>query len=152
MLDAPSAASALLFAGVTSVALSPAVVLLATVVLHHNDLILLAIGSAFVWLLAITVCASFWWATASLGDGSRLVLAPPRVLASRLAARCRVATAVRWPQSREDYAATYDVAAGVEIDRRFGTSRRNFEMLELGHIDVDSADSWTTRPGLQIIS
>ena len=68
-------ASALLFAGLTSVALSPAVVLLATVVLHHNDLILLAIGSAFVWLLAITVCASSWWATASLGDGSRLVLA-----------------------------------------------------------------------------
>ena len=75
MIDAPSGASALLFAGVTSVALSPAVVLLATVVLHHNDLILLAIGSAFVWLLAITVCASFWWATASLGDGSRLVIA-----------------------------------------------------------------------------
>ena len=75
MLDAPSGASALLFAGVTSVALSPAVVLLATVVLHHNDLILLAIGSAFLWLLAITVCASFWWATASLGDGSRLVIA-----------------------------------------------------------------------------
>ena len=76
MLEAPASfASGLLFAGVTSVALSPAVVLLATVVLHHNDLILLAIGSAFVWLLAITVCASFWWATASLGDGSRLVIA-----------------------------------------------------------------------------
>ena len=70
-----TAASALLFLGLTSVALSPAVVLLATVVLHHNDLILLAIGSAFVWLLAITVCASLWWATASLSDGSRLVLA-----------------------------------------------------------------------------
>jgi hypothetical protein len=75
MLFDATAASALLFAGLTSVALSPAVVLLATVVLHHNDLILLAIGSAFVWLLAITVCASLWWATASLGDGSRLVLA-----------------------------------------------------------------------------
>jgi len=75
MLEATSFSSGLLFAGVTSVALSPAVVLLATVVLHHNDLILLAIGSAFVWLLAITVCASFWWATASLGDGSRLVIA-----------------------------------------------------------------------------
>ena len=78
-------------------------------------------------------------------DGSRLVLAPPRVLASRLAARCRVATAVRWPQSREDYAATYDAPAGAEIDRRFGTSRPNFEIPELGHIDVDSADSWTDR-------
>jgi hypothetical protein len=73
------------------------------------------------------------------------VLAPPRVLASRLAARCRVATAVRWPQSREDYAATYDALAGAEIDRRFGTSRPNFEIPELGHIDVDSADSWTDR-------
>jgi len=67
--------SVLLFAGLTSVALSPAAVLLATVVLHRNDLILLAIGSAFVWLLAITVCAAFWSATASLGAGSRLVLA-----------------------------------------------------------------------------
>ena len=33
----------------------------------------------------------------------------------------------------------------VEIDRRAGTSRPNFEMLELGHIEVDSADFWTNR-------
>ena len=56
-------------------------------------------------------------------DGSRLVLAPPRVLASRLAARCRVATAVRWPQSREDYAATYDVPAGGTSDVHRGDAR-----------------------------
>ena len=39
------------------------------------------------------------------------------------------------------------VLAGVraEIDRRFGTSRPNFEMLSLGRIDVDSADFWTDR-------
>jgi len=33
----------------------------------------------------------------------------------------------------------------VEINRRFGTSRPNFEILELGHIEVDSADFWTDR-------
>jgi len=33
----------------------------------------------------------------------------------------------------------------AEIDRRFGTSRPNCEMLELGHIEVDSADIWTDR-------
>ena len=53
----------------------PALVLLATVVLRRNDLVLLAIGSAFVWLSTITVCAAFWWAAASVGGGSQLVLA-----------------------------------------------------------------------------
>ena len=38
-----------------------------------------------------------------------------------------------------------DVDLGVEIDRRFGTSRPNFRTLELGPIDVDSADVWTNR-------
>ena len=33
----------------------------------------------------------------------------------------------------------------VEINRRFGTSRPNFEILSLGHIEVDSADFWTNR-------
>jgi hypothetical protein len=33
----------------------------------------------------------------------------------------------------------------VESDRRFGTSRPRFEMLSLGHIEVDSADFWTNR-------
>merc|ERR1712147_204858 len=33
----------------------------------------------------------------------------------------------------------------VDINRRFGTSRPNFEILELGHIEVDSADFWTDR-------
>ena len=37
------------------------------------------------------------------------------------------------------------VLACAEISRRFGTSRPNFEMLSLGHIDVDSADVWTDR-------
>ena len=37
------------------------------------------------------------------------------------------------------------VASRARIDRRFGTSRPNFEMLSLGHIDVDSADFWTDR-------
>ncbi|KAH8070987.1 adenosine-phosphate deaminase [Aureococcus anophagefferens] len=31
---------------------------------------------------------------------------------------------------------------GVEIDRRAGTSRPNFEILELGQFEVDSADFW----------
>ena len=33
----------------------------------------------------------------------------------------------------------------VQINRRFGTSRPNSEILELGHIEVDSADFWTHR-------
>ena len=33
----------------------------------------------------------------------------------------------------------------VEINRRFGTSRPNFDILELGQIEVDSADFWTNR-------
>ena len=32
------------------------------------------------------------------------------------------------------------VAGGADVDRRFGTSRPNFETLSLGHIDVESAD------------
>ena len=35
---------------------------------------------------------------------------------------------------------SYTAPGRAEIDRRFGTSRRNFEILELGHIEVDSAD------------
>ena len=33
----------------------------------------------------------------------------------------------------------------AEINRRFGTSRPNVEILELGHIEVRSADFWTNR-------
>ena len=44
-----------------------------------------------------------------------------------------------------DFRASDAVPSRVEISRRFGTSRPNFEMLELGHIDVDSADFWTDR-------
>lgn len=62
------------FAGVTSVAVSPAAVLLATVVLPKPELVILTIGSAFVWLLAIVLCAAFWWATAALGVVPRLAL------------------------------------------------------------------------------
>ena len=40
---------------------------------------------------------------------------------------------------------SYTAPGRAEIDRRFGTSRRNFEILELGHIEVDSADFWTDR-------
>ncbi|KAH8071956.1 hypothetical protein JL721_3860 [Aureococcus anophagefferens] len=36
-----------------------------------------------------------------------------------------------------------DVRRCVEINRWFGTSRPNFEILELGQIEVDSADFWT---------
>jgi hypothetical protein len=38
---------------------------------------------------------------------------------------------------------SYTAPGRAEIGRRFGTSRRNFELLELGHID--SADFWTDR-------
>ncbi len=38
-----------------------------------------------------------------------------------------------------------DAGLRADVDRRFGTSRPDFEMLELGHIDVDSADVWTNR-------
>ena len=37
------------------------------------------------------------------------------------------------------------VAGCVDIDHRFGGSPPNFRTLELGHIDVDSADFWTNR-------
>ena len=33
----------------------------------------------------------------------------------------------------------------ADVDRRFGTSRPNFDMLELGRVEVDSADFWTDR-------
>jgi len=33
----------------------------------------------------------------------------------------------------------------AELDRRSGTSRPNFEIIELGQIEVDSADVWTDR-------
>ena len=70
---AMSLASWLSFAGVVTVAASPAAVLLATTVLHRPELVILAIGSACVWLLAITLCAVFW-ATAAVGTVARLVL------------------------------------------------------------------------------
>ena len=38
-----------------------------------------------------------------------------------------------------------DALVCVEINRWFGTSRPNFEMLSLGHIEVDSADFRTDR-------
>ena len=38
-----------------------------------------------------------------------------------------------------------DARLRVRINRRFGTSRPNFEILSLGHIEVDSADFWTGR-------
>ena len=42
--------------------------------------------------------------------------------------------------------ATRDVAPGcAEVNRWFGRSRRNFSMLQLAHIEVDSADLWTNR-------
>ena len=37
------------------------------------------------------------------------------------------------------------VAGCVDIDRWFGGSPPNFGTLDLGHIEVDSADSWTNR-------
>ena len=39
----------------------------------------------------------------------------------------------------------FQVDACVQINRRFGTSRPNFEILSLGQIEVDSADVWTDR-------
>ena len=72
-----SLASWLSFAGVVTVAASPAAVLLATTVLHRPELVILAIGSAFMWLLSIFVCAAFWWATSSAGDVLRILLVVP---------------------------------------------------------------------------
>ena len=37
------------------------------------------------------------------------------------------------------------VAGRADIDRSFGGSPPNFGTLDLGHIEVDSADSWTNR-------
>ena len=62
------------FASHAAVALSPAAVLLWTVVLPKPELVILAIGSAFVWLLAIFVCAALWWATGALDILPRLAL------------------------------------------------------------------------------
>ena len=39
----------------------------------------------------------------------------------------------------------FQVDACVQINRRFGTSRPNFEIIQLGQIEVDSADFWTDR-------
>ena len=55
-----SAASALHFSGVVSVAFAPAAVLFATVVGSRPELIVLMVGSAFVWLCAISVVATVW--------------------------------------------------------------------------------------------
>ena len=42
--------------------------------------------------------------------------------------------------------ATRDVAPGrAEFNHWFGRSRPNFSILQLGHIEVDSADFWTNR-------
>lgn len=62
------------FASLAVVTLSPAAVLLWTVVIPKPELIILSIGSAFVWLLAIVVCAALWWATAALDTLPRLAL------------------------------------------------------------------------------
>jgi len=61
-------------ASLAVVTLSPAAVLLWTVVLPKPELSILAIGSAFVWLLAIVVCAALWWATAALEVLPRLAV------------------------------------------------------------------------------
>ena len=70
----------------------------------------------------------------------------PRPLYERLKKRRRVAApdAARRTVGAPVHAFG-DVDLGVEIDRRFGTSRPNFRTLELGPIDVDSADVWTNR-------
>ena len=39
----------------------------------------------------------------------------------------------------------FQVDACVRINRWFGTSRPNFEIIQLGQIEVDSADFWTDR-------
>ena len=82
-----SPAALLSFAGVTSTALSPALVLFVTVVLPKPELVILAIGSAFMWLLSIFVCAAFWWATSSAGDVLRILLVVPFGVGAQEASR-----------------------------------------------------------------
>ena len=92
-------------------------------------------------------------------DGLRGVfdLTPPELEALPHLAACRLATSFTlgyvsyqeslklnpdMPQEKRDYLLHHALPAAtrVEIDRRFGTSRPNFEILSLGHIEVDSAD------------
>ncbi|KAH8075380.1 NADH pyrophosphatase [Aureococcus anophagefferens] len=94
-------------------------------------------------------------------DGLRGVfdLTPPELEALPHLAACRLATSFTlgyvsyqeslklnpdMPQEKRHYLLHHALPAAtcVEIDRRFGTSRPNFEILSLGHIEVDSADFW----------
>ena len=93
------------FASLAVVTLSPAAVLLWTVVLPKPELIILAIGSAFVWLLAIVVCAALWWATAALDVLPRLALTVALGVVVQEASRGLAHAATR--------AAVLDAAAGI---------------------------------------
>ena len=76
-----------------------------------------------------------------------IVIPPPNVTGSLHLGHALTAAIedclTRWHRMRGH--ATLYVPGRVEFDRWFGRSRPNLRILELGHIDVDSADFWTNR-------
>ena len=54
------------FVGVIFAAFGPAAVLLSTVVAQRPVFLILMVGSAFLWLCAITLVAGVWWALVPL--------------------------------------------------------------------------------------
>ena len=76
-------------------------------------------------------------ARASANDRARHLGAKLRAIA---AATLDAGTSGRRAEARCEHAGVC-----VQINRWFGTSRPNFEILELGQIEVDSADLWTDR-------
>jgi hypothetical protein len=79
----------------------------------------------------------FGRARASANDRARHLGAKLRAIA---AATLDAGTSGRRAEARCEHAGVC-----VQINRWFGTSRPNFEILALGQIEVDSADFWTDR-------
>ena len=69
-----TSASALSFAGCAAVAFSPAIVLFVMVVARQPDLVIVVVGSAFVWLLSISLVAFVWVVLTPLQSQLWLVL------------------------------------------------------------------------------
>ena len=69
-----TSAAALSFAGCAAVAFSPAIVLFVMVVGRQPDLVIVLVGSAFVWLLSISLVAFVWVVLAPLKSQLWLVV------------------------------------------------------------------------------
>mmetsp|Transcript_54389 Transcript_54389/g.140512 ORF Transcript_54389/g.140512 Transcript_54389/m.140512 type:complete len:269 (+) Transcript_54389:105-911(+) len=74
MPSRPSWESTLNFSGVLAAVFGPYVVLFVTVVAKQPELIILTIGSAFIWMCAILTVAVIWWMFLPLRDALWLVL------------------------------------------------------------------------------